>query len=198
VTPVSMTGTQGKSGPVKVPGGGRIVPRSAPGTVPPVMPIPPAGATATPTPARTAPRSLIPKPSGTYVAETFTGELNTTTGTMPALARDGEPAGLARVTMAMRSPVRKDSPAPRRLIGLNVWAAALGILGAVLAIRCGIGVLAGAPRWFFPTASLIGVVGVALTMGAFVTARMRNVPWALLGLSTAALIGAFAASLIAL
>jgi len=150
------------------------------------------------TPARTAPRSLMQNAAGTYVADSFTGDITATMGGSPALAHDGEPAGLARITMAMRNPTRRESPAPKRLVGLSVWAAALGVLGTMLAIRAGIGVLAGAPRWYFPTASLIGVAGVGLTMGAFVTAREKTLPWILLGLSTCALIGAFTATLIAL
>lgn len=144
------------------------------------------------------PRSLISKPAGTYVADSFTGDITATMGGTPALAPDGMPAGLARITMAMKEPVRRESPAPRRLVGLAAWAAALGILGTILAIWAGIGVLVGAPSWFFPTAATFGIVGVGLTMGAFVTARARNIPWTLLGLASCSLLGAFLTTLMAL
>ncbi|HEY2795707.1 MAG TPA: hypothetical protein VGJ28_25315 [Micromonosporaceae bacterium] len=139
----------------------------------------------------------IPKPSGTYVADNFTGDITATMGGTFALAHDGELAGLARVTMAMREPVRKESPAPRRLVGLASWAAVLGILGAILAIRSGVGILVGAPSWFFPTETAIGIIGVCLTMASFLTARERVVPWFLLGLASCALLGAFVTTLVA-
>jgi hypothetical protein len=149
------------------------------------------------TPVPTGSRPAIPKPTGTYVADSFTGDIAATIGGTFALAHDGEPAGLARVTMAMRVPVRKEPPASRRLVGLACWAAVLGILGAILAIRAGVGVMIGAPSWYFPAAAGIGVVGVVLTMGAFVTARARIIPWTLLGLASCALFGAFLATLLA-
>jgi len=138
-----------------------------------------------------------PSGSGTYVADSYTGDISATMGGSPALAQDGQPAGLARVTLAMRQPIRKESPAPRRLVGLALWAAALGILGSILAIRDGIGLIAGAPAWFMPTASIIGIVGVGLTMASFLTARGRLLPWTLLGLASCALLGAFIATLLA-
>jgi hypothetical protein len=147
-------------------------------------------------PAPTVSRPSIPKPTGTYVADSFTGDIAATMGGTFALAHDGEPAGLARVTMAMREPVRKESPAPRRLVGLASWAAILGILGAILAIRDGVGIMIGAPAWFFPTVAAIGIIGVCLTMGAFLTARARTVPWLLLGLASCALLGAFVTTLV--
>ncbi len=136
--------------------------------------------------------------SGTYVADSFTGDITATMGGTPALAHDGEPAGLARVTMAMRTPVRKESPAPRRLVGLALWAAALGILGVILALRDAVGLLVGAPSYFLPLITIIGVVGVALTMGAFLTARARIIPWTLLGLASCALGGALIVTLTAI
>jgi hypothetical protein len=122
-----------------------------------------------------------------YVANNFTGDITATMGGTPARAHDGEPAGLARVTLAMRPQVRKDSPAPRRLVGLALWAAGLGILGVALGIRDIVGLFTPHPSWFLPGSSLIAVIGIALTMGAFVTARARIVPWLLLGLATCAL-----------
>ncbi len=139
-----------------------------------------------------------PGSRGTYVADSFTGDIAMTMGGTFALAHDGEPAGLARVTMAMRTPARPDSPAPRRLIGLSLWAAALGILGVILAIRDAIGILVGAPHYFLPLIAILGIVGVALTMGGFLTARARVLPWTLMGLATCTLGGALIATMTAL
>jgi hypothetical protein len=123
---------------------------------------------------------------GTYVAETYAGDISQTMGGSPALARDGEPAGLARVTLAMR-PARKESPAPRRLVGLCSWAAAIGILGLFMAIRAAVAVMLGTPSWYVPAVSIIAVAGVAATMGAFLAARARVLPWVLLGAATTSL-----------
>jgi hypothetical protein len=122
-----------------------------------------------------------------YVSDSFTGDIAATMGGTPAFAHDGEPAGLARVTLAMRPAAQKIPPAPRRLVGLALWAAALGILGVMLGIRDLIGLFTTAPSWFLPEVSVVAVIGVALTMGAFLTARARIVPWVLLGLATCAL-----------
>lgn len=125
---------------------------------------------------------------GTYVADSFSGDVTATMGGTFALAHDGEPAGLARVTLAMRTPARKESPAPRRLIGLCSWAAALGILGTILAIRAAVAVMIGTPSWYLPAVTIIALVGLGSTMGSFLTARARVVPWALLGVATSALL----------
>jgi hypothetical protein len=135
---------------------------------------------------RTVPPRQAPRPNGTYVAESFSGDISQTMGGTPALARDGEPAGLARVTLAMRPP-RKESPAPRRLVGLCSWAAAIGILGLIMAIRAAVAVMVGTASWYVPAVSIIAVVGVAATMGAFLAARARMLPWVLLGAATTAL-----------
>jgi hypothetical protein len=125
--------------------------------------------------------------AGTYLADTYAGDLDATMGGSPVVANDGEPAGLARVTLAMR-PETKQAPAPGRLIGLCAWAAVIGIAGLVLAIRSAFGMIAGAPGWFAPIAALDGALGFASTLGAFATARWRLVPWALLGVASITII----------
>jgi len=101
-------------------------------------------------PARTKP--------GTYIAETYAGDLDATMGGTPVVAHDGEPAGLARVTLAMR-PDTKQPPAPGRLVGLCAWAAVIGIIGLVLAIRSAFAIISGAPGWFAPLAAIVGLIG---------------------------------------
>lgn len=130
-------------------------------------------------PARTKP--------GTYIAETYAGDLDATMGGTPVVANDGEPAGLARVTLAMR-PETKQPPAPGRLVGLCAWAAVIGIIGLVLAIRSAFAIISGAPGWFAPLAAIVGLIGFSSTLGAFVTARWRIAPWALLGVASLTII----------
>lgn len=124
---------------------------------------------------------------GTYIADTYAGDLDATIGGTPVVANDGEPAGLARVTLAMR-PDTKQPPAPGRLVGLCAWAAVIGIVGLVLAIRSAFAIMSGAPGWFTPIAAIAGLVGFSSTLGAFVTARWRIAPWALLGVASLTII----------
>jgi len=124
---------------------------------------------------------------GTYIAETYAGDLDATIGGTPVVANDGEPAGLARVTLAMR-PDTKQPPAPGRLVGLCAWAAVIGLIGLVLAIRSAFAIISGAPGWFAPIAAIVGLIGFSSTLGAFVTARWRIAPWALLGVASLTII----------
>jgi hypothetical protein len=132
---------------------------------------------------------------GTYVADTYAGDLDATSGGSPTLAHDGEPAGLARVTLALQPPAEKLTPAPGRLIGLCSWAATIGVLGAIIAVWAGFEFLIGAPAWFLPTAATMGIVGVGLTVGAFFTAREPVIPWTLLGLASC-MLGAAALTIV--
>jgi hypothetical protein len=71
------------------------------------------------------------------------------------------------------------------------WAAILGGLGLVIGIRGFIGDLMGlAPRWYEPAMIIIGIVGIGLTVGAFITVHRQRLPYALLGAATAVLLGA--------
>lgn len=124
---------------------------------------------------------------GTYVADSYAGDLGVMTGGAPKLADDGEPAGLARVTLAMR-PAPVESPAPGRLVGLSAWAAVIGIVGLMLGVRSFFAVVSGAPGWFFPLAALTGLVGFASTVASFFAARQGTRPWILLGVATITII----------
>ncbi|HEY7175543.1 MAG TPA: hypothetical protein VH442_11555 [Micromonosporaceae bacterium] len=132
----------------------------------------------------------VPQPRtgpGTYVADTYTGDLGTTVTGAPKLANDGEPAGLARVTMAMRR-APKQPPAPGRLVGLCAWAAVIGIIGLMLGVWSGVAVLSGAPGWFFPLAAVTGLVGFTSTVASYFAARDGRRPWVLLGIASVTLI----------
>ena len=120
---------------------------------------------------------------GTYVAETYVGDIHATMGGAPVVANDGEPAGLARVALAMR-PETTQPPAPGRLIGLCAWAAVIGLAGLGVAVRSAFAILGSAPAWFDACAVICGLVGFVATLGAFATARWRRVPWALLGVAS--------------
>jgi hypothetical protein len=72
----------------------------------------------------------------------------------------------------------------RRLIGVSVWALALGCCGLVLGIVGMIRMMGDLPGWFEPAFVVTGVVGLALVVAGFVTVQYRKVPWLLLGAST--------------
>ena len=121
----------------------------------------------------------------------------TTTGTMtvPAPARRGTGPMSWTTSVAPADqaapPESRPEPRLRQLMGVCGWAAVLGGVGLVIGIRGLIGVIAGdPPGWFEPSMIVVGIVGIALTVGAIVTVGRRRAPWALLGASSLVLISA--------
>jgi hypothetical protein len=97
----------------------------------------------------------------------------------------------AERTAAPAKPPRVDRPAPRlrQLMGVCGWAAVLGGIGLVIGLRGHIGILAGhPPTWYEPSLIAVGIVGILLTVGAFLTVQRRRAPWIFLGTSSVALI----------
>jgi hypothetical protein len=79
----------------------------------------------------------------------------------------------------------------RQLMGVCGWAALLGGLGLVIGIRGFIGDLMGkAPGWYEPSMIVVGILGIGLTVGAFVTVNRGRLPYALLGAASAVLLTA--------
>jgi hypothetical protein len=107
--------------------------------------------------------------------------------TNPAAA---EPAGLSSVTGALRRPTTaRQGPPLRVLAALAGWAAALGVVGLVVGIRGLVAILVGGiPSWYEPTLIILGLVGIGLTAGAFLTVQRRPFPWLLLGAASAVLL----------
>jgi hypothetical protein len=107
-----------------------------------------------------------------------------------------DPAGLSSVTGAFRRPVlRQRGPQLRTLAGLAGWAATLGVVGLVIGIRGLLVILVGKPpHWYEPTLIILGLVGIALAAGAFLTVQYKRVPWVLLGLSSAVLLASIIVS----
>ncbi|WP_018348135.1 hypothetical protein [Longispora albida] len=79
-------------------------------------------------------------------------------------------------------------PRQRTLAAVAVWAFVLGLGGFVVGASALVRMIAGTPSWFQPTIVVIGVLGIALTVGGFATVQRRFVPWAMLGLATACLV----------
>jgi hypothetical protein len=81
------------------------------------------------------------------------------------------------------------------LAGLAGWAAALGVVGLVVGIRGFFAIIVGGiPGWYEPTLILLGLLGIGLTGGAFLTVQHRPIPWFLLGGGTAVLLSSIIAT----
>jgi hypothetical protein len=74
-------------------------------------------------------------------------------------------------------------------MGVCGWAAVLGGIGLVIGIRDLIAVVTqSSPSWFEPVMAVIGLVGIALTVGGFLTVHRQRAPWIFLGGGSAMLI----------
>jgi hypothetical protein len=107
----------------------------------------------------------------------------------PGSQQDTDPAGFASVATALRAPTTGrqtlDRPQPGlpRLAGICGTAAALGLIGLVVGIRGLVILLGNPPAWFEPTFFAVGLLGVGLTVGAFLAVHRALLPWVLLGAS---------------
>lgn len=94
----------------------------------------------------------------------------------------------ARVAPHFRVPGTSD-PAVRlrRLAAVAAWAALLGFGGMLLVLRMVLGFFTTLPTWWYaPVMCVFGLVGLACTVGAFGSVHQRRLPWALLGVASAA------------
>ncbi len=74
-------------------------------------------------------------------------------------------------------------------MGVCGWAAVLGGVGLIIGIRGLIGVLADEPpTWYEPSMIAAGFVGIALTVGSFLTVQRRRLPWIMLSSSSITLV----------
>ncbi len=82
-----------------------------------------------------------------------------------------------------------DDPAPTtfRLLTLALYAAVLGLAGAGVGVLALITVIGGAAFWYVPVLVFFGLLGVGLTVGAFLSIHRPVLPWLLLAAATAPL-----------
>jgi hypothetical protein len=76
-----------------------------------------------------------------------------------------------------------DDPAPgtARLLGMSVYASLLGLAGVGIGVRGLVSEIGGGvPGWYVPVLALLGMVSVALSVGAFLSIHRRMLPWGLL------------------
>lgn len=94
-----------------------------------------------------------------------------------------------QLSTSLRLPGRYDpAPRPLRIVGMCVWAALLAVIGLALAVRIVVTELTRpTPVWFQPTVICPGLLGIALTVAAFMAIHQRYLPWGLLAASSATL-----------
>lgn len=90
-----------------------------------------------------------------------------------------------------RFPTASDpAPGTGRLLVMSLYASALGLAGVGVGVRGFVSVLGGeAPRWYVPVLALLGLISVALVVGAFLSIHRRLLPYLLLLAAAAPLIG---------
>jgi hypothetical protein len=112
------------------------------------------------------------------------------------VARVGIPAqqaARAAIVTHFRMPGTPDPDVRlRRLAGISAWAAVLGFGGLVLSMRLVFGLFTTIANWYPPAIFLLGLFGIACSIGAFGSIHQRRLPWVLLGLATSAEVIAFA------
>lgn len=97
------------------------------------------------------------------------------------------PSGIARVFRLPGS----DDPAPpnSKLVGMCAWATGLGIVGLLVATRALLALWrSDPPNWYEPSFIAVGLAGIGLTVGAFMSIQRRRLPWIMLTLATIPLI----------
>jgi hypothetical protein len=95
--------------------------------------------------------------------------------TTPKIGGFGDDEALFRFPAA-------DDPAPAtgRLLGMALYAAALGLTGLGVGARGLLTALGGTAFWFMPGLALLGLVSVAVAVGAFLSIHRPVLPWLLL------------------
>jgi hypothetical protein len=79
-----------------------------------------------------------------------------------------------------------DDPSPNngQLIGICAGATVLGLAGLLVAVRGLFGIVGGyAPTWYQPALIIVGMVGILLTVVAFMAIHRQKLPWIMLALS---------------
>ena len=72
------------------------------------------------------------------------------------------------------------APAPARLLGMAVYAAALGLAAIGVGLRAMLTVVGGAPFWYVPVLSFFGLLSVTLAVGSLLSIHRPTLPWMLL------------------
>ena len=81
-------------------------------------------------------------------------------------------------------------PGTARVLGMAVYGALLGLAGVGVGLRGFVSVLGGVPTWYVPVLTVSGVASIVLAIGAFLSIHRARLPWILLAVAAAPLMGA--------
>jgi hypothetical protein len=91
-----------------------------------------------------------------------------------------------------RLPSAAKSPPPNRhLAWICAWAATIALVGIFVAFRAFIVLIYEERGWFLPVLLLIGLAGMASTIGALASVQRRRLPMILLGIASATIVAAW-------
>jgi hypothetical protein len=90
-------------------------------------------------------------------------------------------AGIGDRETLFRFPAPDDpAPSTRRLLGMSLYGAALGLAGVGVGVSGLITVVGGAAGWYLPVLSFLGLLSVGAAVGAFLSIHRPMLPWLLL------------------
>ncbi|HET6530647.1 MAG TPA: hypothetical protein VFH03_08545 [Actinoplanes sp.] len=113
----------------------------------------------------------------------MTSDLDSPTGVVPfGWEPGGKPAESGDREAYFRFPAADDpAPGTRRLLILSLYASALGLAGVGVGVRGFVSVLGGGvPFWYVPLLVVLGLLSVALVVGAFLSIHRPRLPYVLL------------------
>jgi hypothetical protein len=106
--------------------------------------------------------------------------------------------GIFRLGDLVHSDTRP-TPEGSHMLGIVAWGTALALAGVGVGIRGLAAIIGGlAPAWYQPALIGAGLLGVLLTVAAFVTIQRRYAPWLMLAFATIPLAVSIALTIIAL
>ena len=123
----------------------------------------------------------------------MTADTDSPTGVVPFGWEQGPGTeGTAGRETMFRFPAADDpAPGTRRLLTMSLYASALGLAGVGVGVRGFVSVLGGGvPGWYVPVLVILGLLSVALMVGAFLSIHRRALPYLLLAGAAVPLTGA--------
>ena len=97
---------------------------------------------------------------------------------------------------ALRFPAPDDpAPSARRMFGMALCGAALGLTGVAVGLYAVVAVFGGAPGWYLPVLALLTVLSIGPAAAAFLAIHQRVLPWVLMAAATPPMVGALLVAL---
>lgn len=81
------------------------------------------------------------------------------------------------------------APPTGKLVAMCAWATGLGLVALLVAAQAVVATWRGdEPGWYEPALIAVGLAGLGLTVGAFMSIQRRRLPWIMLALATITLV----------